>query len=186
MPSGGAARRGRRWPLYGAAAATIAAAVVSDTVLGERPVHSALLAAVLVLVFVVRVRLTRRCQGLIVVMGGAVVAQPAIHVGSKVSDALHSSGGHQHVGALGFDVTTGLVHLLVALTLVVIVSVAEQVLQLVARSLRQLVRLFQLPVAVRDGFAADPATAPLFAPVYRLWARHMGRRGPPAGWFAAA
>lgn len=179
-------RRGRRWLLSTAAGGTVVAAGMSDTVLGERPVHSALLAAVVVLVVIVRVRLAGRSQGVFAVMGGGVVAQPAIHAGSKVPHALDASGGHEHDGALSSDVTVGLVHLLLALALVVVVSIAEQVLALVARSLRQLVRLLQVPVAVGDGLAADAAAAPLFAPVYRLWARHIGRRGPPAGWFAVA
>lgn len=147
--------------------------------------HTALLAVIAVLVAFLRIRLAGRYQGVFAVMAGAVVAQPAVHAGSKVLHLFSSSDGHHH-DAVGSDVTTGLVHLLLALALVVVVSTIEQVLQLVARTLHQLVRWLRAPVIVVGGFVAAVASAPIFAPVHRLWARHIGRRGPPAGWFAAA
>lgn len=174
---------------------TVLGAVVSDVATGDRPVHTVLLVLVAVLVGGVRVHMAGRHAGLFAAISGAVVAQPLVHAASKGLHPLTASGhvaggagpgSYAHLAAT--DVLTGLIHVLVAVAVVVMVTSCERLLNLLTRTLRRLWRHMQVPVTTADAQLATTAAGTPTGVIgtYRLWARHIGRRGPPAGRLAAA
>jgi hypothetical protein len=148
---------------------------------GEHPTHTVALALVALAVAGLRLRLGGRREGLVSVVSGAVVAQPALHATAKLDTSAthHVSGGLLHV--LAADGPGAAMQLAVTAAVVIAVAASGRVAQLLLTVLRRPVRLL----------VSGPPPAPVRAQA-RLCARRHGsmlrwcgwsiqaaRRGPP-------
>lgn len=88
-----------RLPLVLGAVATLVAAIMFDVLGGEHPTHTVALAFVALTTAGLRLWLGGRREGLVAVVSGAVVAQPALHVAAsfQANATHHVSGGLLHV-----------------------------------------------------------------------------------------
>ena len=163
--------------LFGAIS-TVLVAVLTDAVATERPIHTATLAALAIVVAALRLKLADRQSGLFGAASGAIVAQPALHAALKLvpqsaADTAPQSG---HV-----DASISLAHIVVAALIVLVVAGGEQLFLLVALR-TPLVRWLRLLMSSTRHPAAPvvPAVAPSAMLATRwLHIAHVTRRGPP-------
>lgn len=173
----------RRPVVAATALAATAVAVGSDVVAGEHPEHSLTLAAVGVLVMVLRLRLAGRHRGLFAALTAAFLAQPVLHATMTVLPVT-AEHGHDAVGTSAHLVSaasvTGL-HLVVAATIVAAVASAEHlfVAVVVRAPLGRWLRCFDVVPPPPPSWVAAPTQSA--SRTYR-WAHvaHVPRRGPPA------
>jgi hypothetical protein len=164
------------------AVVTLVAAITFDVLAGEHPTHTVVLALVALAVAGLRLRLGGRREGVVSVVAGAVVAQPALHATAKLDTSAthHMSGGLLHVVVA--DGPGAAMQLAVSAAVVIAVATSARIAQLLLTALRRPVRLL---------VSGPPPPAPLRAPA-RLCARRHGsmlrwcgwsiqaaRRGPP-------
>jgi hypothetical protein len=81
----GGAELGSRLPLV--IVTIVVAAITFDMLAGEHPTHTVALALVALAVAGLRLRLSGQREGLVSVVSGAVVAQPALHATAKLDTA---------------------------------------------------------------------------------------------------
>src|SRR4051794_35870943 len=95
------------------ALATVFAAVVSDVIAGERPLHTLSLGLVVAVVAALRLRFGGRRSGLFVAVNAAIIVQPVVHAVAKVTPwpAGHTA---DPAHAVQTDVSITTVHVLVA------------------------------------------------------------------------
>lgn len=185
MSPGRGVAKPRFRPLVAAAALAVAVAVASDLAVGGLPVHVATLGVVVAMVTALRWRMVGRHRGLLQIVSGCVMAQPALRVAAEhVSHGLAGPGVGLQIGHTDLVVT--LVQLTVALAIGGTVSFAEQIVAAVTGIVR--VYRFRIRSHVRQPGAA--ASQVRRAPAgERLTSRYrpgaIPRRGPPRR-FAAA
>ncbi len=164
----------------------VVVAVVSDLAAGEAALHVASLGLVIGAMAVLRVWLAGRDRGLLQVLSGCVVAQPAVHAAVKlVPHAPLDHGIGSDIGRA--DVAVTATQLVIALLIVATVSFAEQFLALVSGVIRVWVLRLQLTVPSTGPDARTCRRTPERAQLssrYRPVA--MRKRGPPHTQAAAA
>lgn len=171
-----------RLPLVVGAMVTFVAAVAFDVLAGEHPTHTLGLAIVALIVAALRLRLGGRRDGLLSVVSGAVVAQPALHATAKLNGhvAVSAPDGLLHVVAADGPGTA--MQILVSAAAVVAVATSGRLTQLLLTALRRPVQLL----------VSGPEPASPVRTSIRLHARRQGsmlrwcgwsieaaRRGPP-------
>ena len=169
-----------RVALVGGAVITVGTAVGFDILAGERPLHTAGLALVAMVVGVLRLRMAGRDRGVWTVVSGAVVAQPALHAAGQL---LHGATETAHAGEhpLAADALTTLAHVAIAATVVLIAATGAHLLQFLATQVRVLVR----QVLARSTPTRPTPTPRMAFSTPRTQARHRwhlggpSRRGPP-------
>ena len=166
-----------------AASLTLLVAILADLLAGERPFHTATLAALAVVVAMLRLKLANRHHNLFRAASGAIVAQPALHAATKLLPTAAENAAPHAAGQA--EVSVSLAHVVVAALIVLAVSGAEQLFALsqpLVRWLRLLTPSIRYPAA-----PVVPATAPSAMLAVRwLHIARTPRRGPPAAITAAA
>lgn len=106
--------------------AAVLLAAASDLAVGGVPVHIATLGVVIAMVSAVRLHLAGSRRGLLSVVSGCVVAQPALRIcGETVPHSLAGPGIGWQIGHVDLVVTV--IQLTVALAIVTTVSFTEQI-----------------------------------------------------------
>ncbi|OZM76418.1 hypothetical protein CFP66_41575 [Pseudonocardia sp. MH-G8] len=164
------------------ATVTFVAAILFDVLAGEHPTHTVALALVALAVAGLRLRLGGRRDGLLSVVSGAVVAQPALHATAKLDSAAthHVSGGLLHIVVA--DGPGVAMQLAVSAALVIAVATSGRIAQLLLTALRRPVRLLVSGPAP-TGLVRAPAQLCIRRHGSMLrwcgWSIHAARRGPP-------
>jgi hypothetical protein len=175
----------RRRHLPAAAALTVAVTAATDAAAGGSMWHVATLGLVAAVVAGIRLRLAGRDRGLLQVVSGVVVAQPAIHAAAKlVPHGWLDHGPADGVGTV--DVLATLVQVTIAATIVGAVTFAEHLVGLVSA-------VFGRTGLSGAAYLPHPVPPqPGVRPAARSARRHgqnrpgvVPRRGPPAGVAAA-
>jgi hypothetical protein len=167
--------------LVGAAVVTVVAAIGLDIAAGRGLRHVVLLGLVALVVAVVRVRLMGRHRGLVGVLSGAIVLQPAFAVVAQLSRA---SARDEAVGPVpGLDrMEAGLLTLAVHLVLTVLIAWAvgnsDRLFGLLGRWIRRLVRAVS-PVGEAGACAISRRPRPVVVHAVGCWAGGVAERGPP-------
>lgn len=173
-----------RYPAVAAAAvAATAVAIGSDVFAGGHAEHTATLAAVGVLVTLLRLGLAGRHRGLFAALTAAFLAQPVLHATMTVLPVT-AEHGHDGVGApadVAGTASITVLHLVVAAMIVAAVASSEQLfLTLAIRAPRsRWLDCFDVVVPRLPAVAPAPTQT---ATTRRRWAyiAHIPRRGPPA------
>lgn len=170
-----------RAPLVVGALVTLVAAVAFDVLAGEHPTHTLGLALVAVVVAVVRLRLGRRREGVLSVVSGAVVAQPALHAIAKIdiakidaSAAVTAPEGPLHV--IFADGPAAAMQIVVSVAVVIAVATSGRFAQLLLTALNKPVQLL----------VSGPPPAPPMSTSIRPRARRTGSRQLWWGWSSQA
>ncbi|MHA6631458.1 hypothetical protein ACU61A_38990 [Pseudonocardia sichuanensis] len=164
-----------------AAAGTVAAAVAMDLLADEHPSHTASVGLVAVVVAVLRLTLADRYDGMLSAVGGALVAQPALHATSKIGSG---GGGHHPAGLLHVIVSDGpttAMQVIAPALIVIAVTFSAQFLRLLVGALRRPLRLVPTaPPAGPRAVVITVRTGPRGAALRSCgWAIRAARRGPP-------
>ncbi|OZM76427.1 hypothetical protein [Pseudonocardia sp. MH-G8] len=164
------------------ATVTFVAAVLFDVLAGEHPTHTVALALVALAVAGLRLRLGGRREGLLSVVSGAVVAQPALHATAKLDlDATHHvSGGLLHMVVA--DGPGAAMQPAVSAAVVIAVATSGRIAQLLLTALRRpgllLVSGSPPPALVRS--PARSCARPQGSMLHWCgWSIQAARRGPP-------
>lgn len=181
---GACAEAGGRLPLVVGAVVTFVAAIAFDVLAGEHPTHTLALALVALAVAALRLWLGGRRDGLLSVVSGAVVAQPALHAMGKLGGSTtthHVSGGLLHMVAA--DGPGALMQIAATAAVVVAVATSGRITQLLLTALRRPMRLLLVsgpppPAPVR---VATRRRARRHGSMLRWcgWSLQAARRGPP-------
>jgi hypothetical protein len=176
-----------RWPyrsgrvaLVGGAGITVGTAVGFDILAGERPLHTAGLALVAMVIGVLRLKMEGRGRGLWALVSGAVVAQPALHAASQL---LHGATETVHAGEhpVAADALITLAHVAITASVVLIAATGAHLLQFLATRTRVLVRqVLARPTSTRPTPRLRRAFSAPRTQARHRW--HLGgpsRRGPP-------
>jgi hypothetical protein len=171
-----------RLPLAVGAMVTVVAAVAFDVLAGEHPTHTLGLGLVALVVAAVRVRLAGRREGVLSVISGAVVAQPALHATAKLDGHAVVSAPDGLLQVVAADGPGTAMQILVSAAVVIAVATSGRVAQLIFSALH---RPVQLLVS-----GPEPAVQPCES--VRLctqrcgsmlrwcgWSIQAARRGPP-------
>ncbi|MGD9527821.1 MAG: hypothetical protein AB7V44_13635 [Pseudonocardia sp.] len=160
---------GQRTPLPIAAGVTVAATAAADLAAGGLMWHVATTALVAGLVAGNHLLLAGRGRGVLQIVSGIVVAQPAVHAATKFVPHGPLEHGSVH-GIGGADVLTTCIQLTIAAAIVGMVTGAEQLVALAAAVF----------IRTRDRCLVH---RPRTAPPRRLLARPASRRTRPHGQF---
>jgi hypothetical protein len=164
----------RRAAVAFAAVVTVCLAIGMDLLAGEHPVHTATLGFVVAAVAAVRVRLAGRYSGCFSALGGAIVAQPALHGAMKLLPADPDPVGHT------IETSVSVVHVVLTAAVVAVVAGAQGLFLLLAAAYpiaRVLLLLVRLPARPRP----RPVVRQPAAAGERLFlVADVSRRGPPA------
>jgi len=162
-----------------AALATAVLAIGMDLAAGEHPVHAATVGGVAASAALARLVTARRYKGLLAMVNGAVVAQPALHASTKLVPPTTDHSG---------DVSLSVVHIIVAVLIVVAITQVQQLGSLVAALrpllvalIRRIVSTPKRPVRSPRLVGYEPA---LPVPQWSI-VRDVARRGPPVSALAA-
>lgn len=161
-----------------AAVVTVGAAVGMDLLAGERPLHTATLGLVALVIGLARIRLAGNYSGYFSAVSGAIVAQPALHAAMKLlSPVPDETAGLAHHAA---ETSISFTHVLVAAVIVAAVTGAQQLFLLLAAAvpIGWLLLLVRVPTPRTPPVPVASAAA---TPVKR-WSliRVTPLRGPPA------
>jgi hypothetical protein len=169
-------------PLAVAATATVIAAVAMDVLADEHPSHTAALGLVAVVVAALRLKLAGRYEGVFSAVGGALVAQPALHTMSKIGGPV---GPGDHSGLLHVVTSEGPVTAMQVIVPALIVIAGASCVRFVGLLLGTLCR----PLLLLTSSSLEPPSRVLImiCTVRRGsmlhwcgWAIRAARRGPPA------
>ncbi|TQM09953.1 hypothetical protein [Pseudonocardia kunmingensis] len=176
-----------RLSLVVGATVTVVVAVLFDVLAGEHPTHTLVLALVVLVVAGLRLWLGGRREGLLSVVSGAVVAQPALHATAKLDSSAthHVSGGLLHIVVA--DGPGAAMQLAVSAAVVIAVATSGRIAQLLLTALRRPVRLLVSgpppPALVRS--PACLCVRPHGSMLHWCgWSIQAARRGPPRPSFA--
>jgi hypothetical protein len=172
-----------RVPLVVGAMVTFVAAVAFDVLAGEHPTHTLGLAMVALIVAALRLRLGGRRDGLLSVVSGAVVAQPALHASAKLDGHVGVSAPDGLLHVVAADGPGTAMQVLVSAAVVVAVATSGRLAQLLLTALRCPVQLL-----VSGLSPAAPVRATIRPRARRQgsmrrwcgWSIEAARRGPPS------
>jgi hypothetical protein len=165
----------RRAAVAFAAVVTACLAIGMDLLAGEHPVHTATLGFVVAAVAAVRVRLAGRYSGCFSALGGAIVAQPALHAATKLLPAYPDAVGHT------IETSVSVVHVVLTAAVVAVVAGAQGLFLLLAAAYpiaRVLLLLVRLPARPRPRPVVRQPAAPAGERLFLV--ADVSRRGPPA------
>ncbi|MCF7552713.1 hypothetical protein [Pseudonocardia sp. WMMC193] len=170
LPHGpGAAAPGiRRGAVAFGALVTVVAAIGMDLLAGEHPLHAATLGVVAAAVAAIRVRLAGRHSGVLALLSGALVAQPALHAATALLPAdTHAA-----------ETSLSLLHVAVTAAIVAMVTGAQALFLVLALPFVWMVLL--MPSGPVESCPQLPPTPhPRRLGVSRIHSAAVFRRGPP-------